>query len=150
MAFVAPDGDALTMADLASIDWEQAVLRLAGTTALVPVSTNAEAILRALHEFAGHDHAGGDDGAAPTMPAVATLPAPAVVLVWRDAILPCYRRLDADEAALVAAMDTGVGFAKICARLTEQLGAEEGIARAGTLLARWAQQGICARPAPLS
>lgn len=50
-----------------------------------------------------------------------------------------------DEAALLPSLVTGTPFAQMCEDLVARLGMEDGITRAGALLARWTQAGLLTR-----
>ena len=121
------------MAAPGSTEWESARLSLAGSSRLLPLATNAAAIWQAIQE----------DTSPPEPMNMAETKAPHV-LVWRRLDQCHLRELDADESALLSRPD--FAFADLCDHACEVLGETEGVARAGTLLARWAGEGILAKP----
>ncbi|RXR29759.1 DNA-binding domain-containing protein [Sphingobium fluviale] len=131
-AFVGPDAAALASGQLASIDWDIAMLRLVPTARLLTVFTNAAAIWSALSSDR-------------EPPSPETLAVPAILLVWRAGHTSCFRVLDAVEDQLVRDMLEGIAFADVCTRLVEAFGEADGIKTAGTWLARWAAEGLLDR-----
>lgn len=128
-AFVAADAPCLAPAALAGVDWDRACVRLPPGARLLPIRTNADAILAALAAEA-----------APPDPAEADAPWP--VLVWRRDLTPRFRRLGPDEARLGERLLSGVAFSDICGDLAEAHGAADAIGIAGRLLATWAAEGL--------
>jgi hypothetical protein len=124
LAFVAPDGEAMTLDALAQIDWDSAQLQLVPSVALEPVTTNAPDIWSALEH---------NDAA----PESEMLAGPTGVIVWRRDFTVFLDAVDALEYTALQQLQKDGSFAALCAMLVEQLGEEEGIARAGNLLARW-------------
>lgn len=123
-AFVARDTVALDPARLAAVDWDRARLDFAPSLHLARLTTNAADIWSALQ-------------AGEPAPAAALLPALAGVAVWRRGFVARLRVLDplAYDALVLARAERSFGAP--CAMLVERLGADEGIARAGSLLADW-------------
>jgi hypothetical protein len=131
-AFVAADAEPITAADLAGVDWD--TVRLAMTPSLHTrrAVTNAAAVWRALS--AGLE--------APEVPEAAMLPAPGALVVWRRDYVSCLREADALEAEALAALQQHGSFAALCDLLAGRLGEDEGIARAGAMLADWIGAGL--------
>ncbi len=71
-------------------------------------------------------------------------------LLWRQDFRVHWRRLDADEAALLAMAGDGATFAELCARLASSLPESGAALRAIGLLKRWIADGlaIAATPSP--
>lgn len=128
-AFVGPDVAPIDPAQLGAVDWDHAVLRLSPTLTTHVFRTNAAAIWSAL-----------STGEMP--PAVQLLPEPATILVWRKALMPCFRTAEPGEERAIALARSGAGFGAICAALIESLGEEDGVAAAGQLLGRWIGDGL--------
>ena len=123
-AFVARDAAPLDPARLAHADWDRARLGFAPSLHMARLTTNAADIWSALQ-----------DGVA--APEAAMLPAPAGAIVWRRGYLARLRVLAApDFEALQLARAEG-SFGVLCARLVDRLGADDGVAKAGALLADW-------------
>lgn len=120
----AADRAPLTRDMLAEVDWDVAALAHASGGQVLQHRSNAAAVWSAL--------ARGDNA-----PAAEIAGEPCSILVWRCKWLPCFRRLDQDEAGIFAAMAEPLTFPAICAMLERELGAEAAVARAGLLLARW-------------
>ncbi len=127
-AFTAADQPPLTRPMFTALDWEQVVLSHAAGGTILSHRSNAAAIWQALDR--------GDD------PCAAQIGSDAVsILVWRCELAPCFRELAPDEARLMAALDAGLPFTTMCSLLERELGEEAAVARAGQLLARWADDG---------
>jgi hypothetical protein len=123
-AFVARDAAPLDPARLAHADWDRARLGFAPSLHMARLTTNAADIWSALQ-----------DGI--EAPEAAMLPAPAGAIVWRRGHVARLRVLAAaDFEALQFARAEG-SFGALCTRLVDRLGADDGIARAGALLADW-------------
>lgn len=129
-AFTAPDAAALDIGALAQVDWETAVLRPVPSAVVLDIATNADAILAAMT-------------AGETPPAAEGTETPAAILIWRQDFIPRFRPMEAEEWPLFGAAAPGISFADLCAAFANRLGTEQGVARAGTLLARWAGEGSC-------
>lgn len=131
LAFDAQDQPALSAAALAELDaegWAALALRLRRCVTRLRLRHNVGEQRRAL-----------DHGA--PVPQSAPLPAIQHWAVWRRELIVHYRCLDADEAALFSALETGTGFTACCEQLAQQLEptqvADQVPQRAATLLRRW-------------
>ena len=131
--FIAGDAALLDLTGLADIDWDSAILRLAPSASMLTLDTNAAQIWSA--QTAGE---------AP--PAAEHLSEPATLLVWRQDLVSCFRVIDPDEGDLLAKLIPGLSFADMCALLVEKHGEVDGIAKAGAMLARWAQDHLLYMP----
>jgi hypothetical protein len=129
LAFVARDTAQLTLSDIAHIDWSSAILELAPTFSLLPVTSNVAAIWAAIE--------GGQ-----TPPTAAILDVPAVIAIWRKGYSPTFRTLDAVEARALFMLTDGRTFGEICAALVHEVGEVDGPPVAGNLLARWITEGM--------
>ena len=67
---------------------------------------------------------------------------PADWLLWRLDFDVHWRRLEADEALALRAVEAGESFAQLCERLNEPNG--DGASRAAALLKRWLADGLLA------
>jgi hypothetical protein len=131
-AFVARDAAPLDSARLARVDWDRARLGFAPSLQMARLTTNAADIWSALQE-----------GRAPLDAAM--LPAPAGVIVWRRGLVARLRVLaGADFEALQLARAAG-NFGALCDRLVDRLGADDGVAKAGALLADWIANELLTR-----
>jgi len=128
-AFAASDAVALRAGDLAGVDWDRALLRVTPSLELGDLTTNATAIWSALAE-----------GAVP--PAVASLPDPGAILVWRDGETPRFRAIDTYERQALLAIRSGLSLPDLCAAMVDALGEEDGIAAAGRMLGQWIADGL--------
>ncbi|VVT21861.1 conserved hypothetical protein [Sphingomonas sp. EC-HK361] len=128
-AFVGADAAPVSAAMLADVDWDRAVLRLTPTLDLVPATTNATAIWRAL-----------DAGEIP--PPAELLADPATILIWRQDLMSCFRTIDTAEEQAIRRARAGSPFAALCAALVDAHGAEDGVALAGNYLGRWLADGL--------
>lgn len=129
LAFVAADGTRADPASLEHVDWAQAVFVLAPTLTLVPVTTNAVAILSAILNET-------------TPPAATALPQAAQVAVWRRGFSPLFRTLEPLEAEVLAMAIRGRPFGDICDVMASRTGESEGPAVAGRILAQWLRDEI--------
>ncbi|WP_343730481.1 DNA-binding domain-containing protein [Duganella sp.] len=123
-AFVAADAAPVTQQGLAALDWECALLQLTPSLQLREAATNAEAIWSALWEQR-------------PVPEGAMLDQPGGYLVWRRAHTVLLRQADALEYAALLQLQRDRSFAALCDWLVAQCGEQDGIARAGALLAQW-------------
>jgi len=123
-AFIAQDAAPLAASALAGADWDNTGLVFSPSLALAPLRTNAAAIWDALQ-------------AGEAAPEASMLEQGAGVAVWRRGFSTSLRVIAPDELAAFASASGPRGFSLLCASLAERLGAEEGIARAGALLAAW-------------
>jgi hypothetical protein len=131
-AFVGPDAEALTPDQIASIDWDSAVLHFTPTLEQAPLTTNAAALWAAME-------------AGETPPPVARLDERAAVLVWRHGHVSRFRAAEREELDILLLARAGVPFSDLCATLIEMLGEERGIARAGQFLGNWIAEGLTVR-----
>lgn len=133
-AFITPDGAVLSIGDLPSIDWDEALLRLVPSVSFLDFSTNAAEIWSALD-------AGSE------LPPARLLVEPATLIIWRQEFICCFQQLDANERKLLPSLSGGLLFSAMCEQLLQLHGADQGIQSAGELLARWVQAGLLRRPA---
>jgi hypothetical protein len=129
LAFVARDAAQLTLPDIAHIDWSSAILELAPTFSLLPVTTNAEAIWAAIESEQ-------------PPPAAAILDVPAMIAIWRKDYSPTFRTLDPVEAGAMFMLMDGRTFGEICAAIVHEVGEGDGPKVAGNLLGRWISEGM--------
>ena len=134
-AFVGPDAEPLTAADLDGVDWDAAVLRFTPTLDLGELTTNAPAIWSAL----AHDE---------VPPALELLAEPGAILVWRNAQVSHFRAIDQVERQALLWSRAGMSFSELCEAMVASWGEQEGIARAGTLLGQWIADGLITGIAP--
>lgn len=127
-AFTGPDAEGIAPEELTGIDWDTARLIIAPTMRMTAATANAGAIWSAL-------------SAGETPPAAARLPQRGAMLVWRNALTPCFRTIEADEQEALARIAAGTGFGEICAQLAAQAG-EAAIQQAGAMLGQWLRDGI--------
>jgi len=128
-AFVAADAEPLAAIALATVDWDTARLALAPGLLTRAALTNAAEVWRAMS--AGTD-----------APEAAMLEEAGGLLVWRSGFTSCLRATDALEVELLEALRRHGSFAALCELLAGRLGEEDGIARAGALLANWIGAGL--------
>jgi hypothetical protein len=128
-AFDGADSTPVDPATLGRIDWDKAVFGFAPTLRLGTMTTNAAAIWTALSE---ERHPG----------AVAILPVPATVLVWRQDLAPHFRTLDPGEARVLHLARAGQAFGTICATLAQDMAQDEAAALAGACLGQWLRDGL--------
>jgi hypothetical protein len=128
-AFVAADTPSMASEQLANIDWDTARLWLTPSLRQHSLSTNAMAIWSALV-----------DGVTP--PEAEMLDAPACIVIWRREYTSRLVQVDAIEHAALLALRNDDHFSALCDGLVEQLGEEQGVSRAGSLLAGWIASGI--------
>jgi hypothetical protein len=131
-AFVAADGDAMTIAAVASTDWDVQPLHFTSSTSLLPVKTNVADLWSWLTE--------GED--AP--PSVQRIEAGTVLLVWRRNGDSRFRAVGAAEARALALILSTSNFGALCERLVAEHGFEDGARSAGLLLRQWVSDGIVA------
>ena len=123
-AFVARDTAPLDAARLAHVDWDRARLGFSPSLHMARLTTNAADIWSALQD--------GIDA-----PDAAMLPAPAGVIVWRRGHVARLRVLAAPDFDALQLARAERSFGALCTRLVDRLGPDDGIARAGALLADW-------------
>jgi hypothetical protein len=123
-AFIAADALPVSAADFAGVDWDSVRLELTPTLRLRGAATNAAEIWRALRN--------GETALESAM-----LPEPGALVVWRSSHVSCLRAADLLELDALATLQEHGSFGALCEMLVGRLGEDEGIARAGTLLAGW-------------
>jgi hypothetical protein len=123
-AFVAPDAEPLAAAALLDLDWDRARLVLTPSLQTLPATTNAADLYWAMKE-------GGE------RPEAEMLAEPSGLIVWRQGYVSCLRTVDALEHEALVQVQANGSFAALCDALVERLGEDEGVARAGALLAHW-------------
>lgn len=128
-AFDGPDATPVDIAALDDLDWEVAVFRFAPTLRLGPVMTNSAAIWSALAEDR-------------PPPAVALLPAPAELLVWRPDLTPRFRTLATVEAHALKLALAGATFGDICRLHAAKSAEDNAVAEAGAMLGQWLRDGF--------
>ena len=132
--FVGVDATPLAVEDLGVIDWELAVLRPIPASQMLALHTNAPEIWTALAEELP-----------PPVPTIASNERR--VVIWRSDWTCRFRVLADDEALHLERMFSGgIGFAELCKALVRERGEEQGLARAGELLALWVQEGLLSLP----
>jgi hypothetical protein len=128
-AFVAPDAVALTVDNLAGVDWDRAVLRITPSFDLGDLTANATAIWSAL-------------AAGEVPPAVELLPEQGAILVWRQGTTTQFRAIDQYERQALLSARAGLPFADLCGAMVGTFGEEAGVARAGGMLGQWLADGL--------
>ncbi|MCA1653740.1 MAG: DNA-binding domain-containing protein [Sphingomonadales bacterium] len=123
-AFVAADAVPISADALACIDWEHAVLELAPSLQIQPISTNAPAIWSAL---AGET----------SPPAAEQLTEPAALLIWRQGERSRFRTTDRAEADALSLIRSGSSFGALCTGLAEASDGDLATAAAASWLAQW-------------
>jgi hypothetical protein len=123
-AFVAADAEPIALDALASIDWDTARIRFVPSLEHRHATTNANDIWSALAQ----DQA---------PPEAVMLNAPAGLIVWRKGFTSHVHRVDALELEAIEHVRQHGDFASLCDRLVSRLGDEDGVTRAGTMLATW-------------
>jgi hypothetical protein len=131
-AFVARDTAPLDPARLAHVDWDRARLGFAPSLHMARLTTNAADIWSALQE--------GD-----AAPEAAMLPAPVGTIVWRRGHVARVRVLAAPDFEALQLARAQRSFGALCDRLVDRLGADDGVARAGALLADWIGNDLLTR-----
>lgn len=124
-ALTAADRPPLTRAMFTALDWTQIALVHAAGGQVLRLRSNAPAIWSAL--LRGNP-----------APPVEWTDGPDDILVWRSDWVPCFRKLDPDEALIFGQLAQPLRFTAICGLLERQLGEVAAAERAGELLARWA------------
>jgi hypothetical protein len=124
VAFVGPDATAVDPAALADIDWDNAIIHLVPTFALLPVTTNVAALRSAIQDQQ-------------TPPPAVRLPERASIAIWRDRLAPMFRTVTAQEATIFEQVRARRRFGEICADLIKGVGEERGTVIAGSMLRQW-------------
>lgn len=130
-AFNGPDSPEIDLATLTEIDWDRARLSINPTLACRRVGTNVALLWQAL-----------EDGCSDP-PEAQNLSTPAVLTVWRQALMPRYHTIElAEHGALVAAQN-GAAFGEICqAMASSAADTDAAAATAGAMLGRWIAENI--------
>lgn len=128
-AFVAADAAPVAMDAIADVDWDSARLTLAPSLRMRSAATNADEIWAALE-------------AQTDVPEGAMLEASGGLVVWRREFTSRLKRVDAVEYAALCSVHGDARFEALCDTLVEHLGEEEGVTKAGTLLAKWIAAGV--------
>jgi hypothetical protein len=128
-AFDGPDAVIQPPAELARLDWDRAVLRLAPTLALRRSRTNAAALWSAM-------------AAGETPPPVADPEGAVGLAVWRQDLSPRFRSLAAPEYDALEAALAGAPFPELCERLAADADGGDAAAIAGGLLSAWLAEQI--------
>lgn len=123
-AFVARDATPLSPDTLATVDWDRARLRFTPSLRLHIMTTNVEAVWSALCE-------------ARTPPESEMLAETGGLIVWRRGFTSRLREVDALEYRALIQLQQNGSFIDLCEMLVAELGEQEGVARAGALLASW-------------
>ena len=137
-AFDAPDAPTASLDDMARIPPEKALslrLQLHPSVAIVPISTNAAAILGALRR-----------NEAP--PAPQPEAAGAAILVWRLDMQARYRSLDEEEAMLLRETIDGARFGLLCEMAAMMSDPENAAMRVAGHLRGWVDSGLVSRFLP--
>lgn len=128
-AFVGPDAPTVGLDQLATVNWDRAVLHITPTIELVEATTNAFELWELLSV-----------GAMP--PAAARLETPGVLVVWRQEGTSRIRVADMIECQALRHVRAGLSFGDLCARTAEAFGPDEGIRRTGAWLGQWVIDGL--------
>lgn len=134
--FDAADADPLAIEDVASLPadaWPLLRLHLQPSVRMLSLACNAPALV----EAHAREHA---------LPALRGTPTAEWLLRRHDGDVH-WRRLDADEAALLHAVADGKCFAQLC-ELASRFHSDDGPLRAASLLKRWLADGLLATHAP--
>jgi hypothetical protein len=129
LACVGRDGGVLSLAAMANIDWDGAILAAVATFSLLSVTTNAAAIWSAINSEQ-------------PPPAAVILDEPAVIAIWRKQYSPTFRTLDSVEARAILMVADGRTFGEICAAVVHEVGEVDGPRAAGKLMGRWIAEGM--------
>ena len=124
VAFIAADASGVSPDALVRIDWDTAVLTITPSFRSAAATTNAEQIWSTL--WAGE-----------TPPESEMLAQPGGLLIWRRGYTSCLKQVDALEHEALLQLQANGSFAGLCDWLAERLGEEDGVAKAGQLLANW-------------
>lgn len=123
-AFVAADAEPVALEALATIDWDTARIRFVPSLEYRHATTNADEIWSALAQDQD-------------VPEAVMLDAPAGLIVWRKDMMSLVHRIDALELEAIEHVQAHGDFAALCDFLVSRLGDDDGIQRAGTMLAAW-------------
>jgi hypothetical protein len=128
-AFAALDELPVTMAELAEVDWDEAVFTFASTLRWRHVQSNVAALWRALD----------DDVLPPDAPAAVV---PSALRVWRHGLSTRFASMSATEAACLDMATMGASFGEICAELSRNTDEQTATATAGAMLGNWLSDGM--------
>jgi hypothetical protein len=128
MAFTGRDAESIPQAALSEVRWETAIIELLPTFTVIPVTTNVDVLLSAIR-------------ADQAPPPVELLARPMFLAIWRRQFTPRFRRVSAEEAAILAEVRSGRSFGGICAELVARLGEGPGTAAAAAMLGQWLSDG---------
>ena len=131
-AFVGPDAAAVDTTALGDVDWDGAIIVLAPTFVMLPVTTNVCAIWSAI-------------SAQEPVPMPQSLPEGSRIAVWRKQLTPSFRAVTSEEAVALGQARDGRCFGDICASLVQRMGEGPGIDAAGAMLAQWLAEGSIVR-----
>lgn len=130
-AFMAADpvpldgpGLAHATAAFAERDWAEMRLAFVPGTAVIAAAHDLTLLWRALASERGEV-------------ADYTRAEPAAWVVWRDGLEPVFRQTDSTAGEALALALAGGTYGAVCGLLVDRLGAEAGVARAGTVLGEW-------------
>jgi hypothetical protein len=127
-AFDAPDVRPLSldcMKQFASEDWPQLRFEFHPSLQKLRMQTNAPALFKALSEEREAPASARTEGAGGEW------------IIWRQEITPCYRSLDASEAAALETLLENGTFESMCTALCDWHTAEEASLQAARLLRCW-------------
>jgi hypothetical protein len=128
-AFDGPNAEAVSTESLAKTDWDSAVLYFVPTLVVGEVVTNCALLWGAM----------ADDR---MPPAAERLPAPGAIRVWRSELTPKYRSIESFERRALTLAVAGTSFPDLCNLLVENGDKDQAVARVGTALASWLQDGL--------
>jgi hypothetical protein len=128
-AFVGPDAAPVDASTLSEVDWDVAILRLAPTFVLLPVTHDVGALWSAIRA-----------GRAP--PTELRLPEPASLAIWRNGFEATFRTVTSLEADALGRVLQRQSYGETCRSVVERSGEERGIAMAGTWLGQWLGEGV--------
>lgn len=128
-AFVSADASPLSLDGLTDIDWGTARIHLTPSLRSRVATTNAEAIWSALC-------------AEQTLPESEMLAEARGLLVWRVGYASWFKEVDALEHAALLRLQRDASFESLCEWLAVRLGEDEGVEKAGALLASWLNAGL--------
>jgi hypothetical protein len=63
-------------------------------------------------------------------------------MIWRPERISNFRSLEADEAAMLAALLDGRPFPELCEAIVTHVGENQAAARAAGLLRTWVEEGL--------
>ena len=125
------DAAKLAAGELGIADWDRATFALVPSFAIRAIRTDCTALWQAM--------ADGD-----AAPAEREHPDTGHLIVWRYGMTPHFRVAEPGEGAALCLIAAGHEFGALCASLAQELGPDAALAQAGTMLARWLQDGLIA------